>query len=223
MYSEEQDIISAIIDDTLAPSILAKAQSILQDEQKRRENFYADIDDDMKVEFINGEIIVHSPAKKKHVDAIGLLYQLVENYVFLKSLGYVGYEKILIALTRNDYEPDLVFFNNEVSKKFTKDQWKFPTPDFIVEVISTSTKDRDREIKFQDYAAHGVKEYWIIDATLEVIEQYILDEKKFDLKLKASDGHIESLAIKGFKIAIRAIFDKSENMIELKRIMESRN
>jgi Uma2 family endonuclease len=223
MYSEEQDIISAIIDNTMAPSILAKAQSILQDEQKRRENFYSDIDDDMKVEFINGEIIVHSPAKKKHVDAIMLLLQLLDNHVYLNSLGYVGIEKILIALTRNDYEPDLVFFNNEVSKNFTKDQWKFPTPDFIVEVISTSTKVRDRGIKFQDYAAHGVKEYWIIDATSETVEQYILDEKKFDLKLKAGDGHIESLAIKGFKIAIRSIFDKSENMIELKRIMESRN
>lgn len=65
MKFEEQALLSAIFEHTMAPSILSKAQTILAKEQVRREQFYTDIDDDMKVEFINGEIVVHSPAKKR--------------------------------------------------------------------------------------------------------------------------------------------------------------
>ncbi len=42
-------------------------------------------------------------------------------------------------------------------------QSKFPAPDLIVEVLSESTEANDRGIKFEDYAAHGVVEYWIVD------------------------------------------------------------
>ena len=38
-------------------------QNALELERIKREKFYLDIDDDMKVEFINGEIVVHSPVK----------------------------------------------------------------------------------------------------------------------------------------------------------------
>jgi Uma2 family endonuclease len=223
MYFEPQELLSAIIENTMAPSILAKAQTILSEEQRRRENFYADIDDSMKVEFINGEIVVHSPAKKKHVDAIGNLFKLVDTYVHLEDFGYVGCEKILTAFTRNDYGPDMVFFNIGVAKTFNEDQWKFPVPDFIVEVISKSTEEKDRGVKFQDYETHGVKEYWIIDASTHFVEQYILEENKFSLKLKAKDGHIESSVIEGFVIDIRAIFVKSENIKELKRVVKEKN
>lgn len=38
-------------------------QQILQEERKRREEFYNTISGDVKAEFINGEIVYHSPGK----------------------------------------------------------------------------------------------------------------------------------------------------------------
>ena len=45
---------------------------------------------------------------------------------------------------------------------------KYPAPDFIAEILSPSTDERDRGIKFEDYAAHGVGEYWLLDPVIKV-------------------------------------------------------
>ncbi|MEY4539280.1 MAG: hypothetical protein RLZZ306_1037, partial [Bacteroidota bacterium] len=34
-------------------------------------------------------------------------------YSDIHQLGFVGIEKIMITLTRNDYEPDICFFKKE--------------------------------------------------------------------------------------------------------------
>ena len=174
----------------------------------------------MKVEFINGEIIVHSPVKKEHTDATGFLYHLLDIYVRIHALGYVGYEKVLTALTRNDYEPDVVFFGVEKATHFKKGHWKYPAPDFVVEVLSDGTEHRDRGIKFNDYAAHGVAEYWIIDPQDETIEQYFLDGEVYKLHLKLSEGPIRSKVVEDFVIEVKAVFDEDVNLAELRRILE---
>jgi Uma2 family endonuclease len=210
---------TAILADPSAPEILLDLQQQLVEEQKRRNQFYNDIDDDMKVEFINGEIIVHSPVKKEHTDVVGMLYHLLDFYVKMSKSGYVGYEKVMTALTRNDYEPDVVYFGPEKAKAFKKGHWKYPAPDFVVEVLSKSTESRDRGVKFNDYEAHHVKEYWIIDPKTETIEQYFNTDGLFQLHLKASSGQIESQAVKGFVIDIRAVFDAQMNMEATRKIL----
>ena len=127
-------------------------------------------------------------------------------------LGYVGYEKLLISLTRNDYEPDICFFRHDVSQTFSPQQMRFPAPDFIVEILSETTVRTDREIKFDDYAAHGVKEYWIIDPDAEVVEQYLLRDEEYLLIKKTDSGILKSEAIAGFAIPVRAIFDEQDNL-----------
>jgi Uma2 family endonuclease len=224
MYHENyEEHISAILESPAAPNMVAKLQSALELERQKRIKFYDDIDDDMKVEFINGEIIVHSPVKKEHTDATGFLFQLLNPFVRIAKLGYVGYEKVMSAFTRNDYEPDVVFFDNEKADSFKKGMWKYPVPDFVVEVLSDGTENRDRGIKFNDYEAHGVLEYWIIDVQDETVEQYFLQEGKFKLHLKAGQGNITSRTIKGFSIDIRAVFDEKENLNALKLIMNNLN
>jgi Uma2 family endonuclease len=219
MYEIDNIHISAILESPDAPTLSANLAKTLNDEKKRRLKFYNDIDDDMKVEFINGEIVVHSPVKKEHSDAVGLLYKILDTFVQIAELGYVGYEKVMTALTRNDYEPDVLFFDNEKSIHFGRKQWKYPAPDFVVEVLSDGTEHRDRGIKYKDYEAHGVKEYWIIDPEDETVEQYFLINGKFKLHLKLSNGFIESPVVKGFKIDVRAIFDKKVNLDTLRDLM----
>ncbi|GAB2598351.1 Uma2 family endonuclease [Spirosoma areae] len=40
---------------------------------------------------------------------------------------------------------------------------KLPAPDLVIEVLSKSTARRDRGVKFTDYAANGIAEYWIVN------------------------------------------------------------
>jgi len=149
-----------------------------------------------------------------------LLLELLDMYVRTHRLGLVGYEKMLISLTRNDYEPDICFFSRAKSDLFAKGQMKFPPPDFIAEVLSPSTENTDRTDKFIDYAAHGVGEYWIIDPVGETIEKYVLKFGKYELSLKVRTGMIHSDVIAGFKIPVRAIFDEDENLFALRKILQ---
>jgi Uma2 family endonuclease len=206
-FDQEKDLITKLLDLPSAPIVLERMISALEEEKLKREQFYADIDDDVKAEFINGEVIIHSPVKLEHNDATGNIYKIISIYAQINDLGYVGFEKVLSAFTRNDYEPDVVFFGKVKAQDFKKGMWKFPIPDFVVEVLSKSTEARDRGLKFEDYESHGVKEYWIVDAEKETLEQYVLKHKKYELLLKAKKGVVTSKIIKGFKIDIEAIFD----------------
>ncbi len=184
----------------------------LEEEQKKRLEFYEKITPSIKAEFINGQIIIHSPVMLRHNRVSLLFSSLLNKYVITNKLGFVGVEKILIKLTRNDFEPDVCFFKNEKAQNFTDDQMFFPAPDFIVEILSKSTEKNDRGVKFLDYAFHEVGEYWIIDTEKEFIEQYVLKGDKYELFKKSNDGKIKSFEIKGFEIPVRAIFDESENL-----------
>ena len=198
-----------------------KFQQVLADEQKRRAQFYEQMTEDQKTEFINGEIIVHSPVKKRHTVVGRNLLVLLSAYVSKYALGFVGYEKTLIVLTRNDYEPDICFFRHEKAQNFTPDQMKFPAPDFIVEILSPSTAENDRGIKQIDYAAHGVAEYWIIDPGTCFVEQYLLEDDEYRLARKTDSGQIASLVVAGFEIPVQAIFEDAEQWQALQKLMQN--
>ena len=201
-------------------AILAeRLKSALEEEQKKRRRFYKIVEEDKKMEFINGEIIFQSPAKLRHTNSIKMLVKLLDTFVVQNELGFVGSEKMLVSLTRNDYEPDVCFFGREKAKDFSPTQMQFPAPDIAVEVLSPSTEKYDRETKYQDYAAHGIREYWIIDAEHQIIEQYFLQNEEYELLLKAKDGTIQSIVLPDFKIQIRALFDEKLNLEELKRLI----
>ena len=95
---------------------------------------------------------------------------------------------------------------------FTEDQILFPAPDLVIEILSDSTESRDRGVKFKDYQAHKIEEYWIIDPERQTIEQYYLKNNIYELILKSSQGFVKSFVVNGFQIPIQAIFDEAENL-----------
>lgn len=212
-------VLEQLLDSPKLALYLRQIEDVLEREKAARQHFYKDLRDDVKAEFINGEIVMHSPVKKSHNDCGRRLLMLLSAYVQKQGLGFVGYEKILIRLTRNDYEPDLCFFKQERSKMFTPEQMFFPAPDFVVEILSESTTNNDRTTKFKDYAAHGVKEYWIIDPVQSSLEQYLLEQDDYKLALKSDSGLVKAREVPGFDIPIQAVFNDSENLRTLEQLL----
>lgn len=71
-------------------------------------------------------------------------------------------------------------------------------PEFVVEIVSPSSKKRDYEIKFKKYQAAGVREYWILDWKRNQIQvnrfdQDIVEYYTFEDKVKV--GIFEDLEI----------------------------
>ncbi len=211
----DDDILEPILENLHMPELVEELNARLKDEQRLREQFYEKIQPGDKWEFINGKTIMHSPAKDKHTDARENLGGLLRFFVDLHQLGKVYSETALVSLSRNDYLPDISFFSKEKSSKFKPNTWKYPAPDFVVEVLSEGTASTDRGIKKEDYAAHGVREYWLVDPDLQLVEQYVLDEKKKEFWLftkKTTHDQIECKAIKGLAFPVAAIFDEQVKM-----------
>jgi Uma2 family endonuclease len=194
-------------------------QARIRAEAALRQQFYQQLRDDQKAEFIDGQVVLHSPARRKHLIVRKHLEKLLDTFVTARGLGEVLGEKCLCVFPRNDYEPDVVFFGPEKAAGLADETMKFPIPDLAVEVLSDSTEDRDRGIKFEDYEAHGVAEYWLMDPEAEVVEQYLRRGDRLSLALKSGSGEIATPTIPGFCIPIRAIFDPAENLAALRRLM----
>jgi Uma2 family endonuclease len=201
------------------PEIAEALQVQVRAEAALRERFYEELCDDQQAEFIGGQVILHSPARRKHLMVRGHLEAVLSAHVRTRRLGEVHSEKCLCVFPRNDYEPDLVFFGPEKASRLTDETTKFPIPDLIVEVLSGSTAERDRGVKFEDYEAHGVNEYWIVDPDAEVVEQYLRRDERLQLALKSGSGEIASPTVPGFRLSLRALFDPTENLAALQRLM----
>lgn len=113
----------------------ARIQGVLQAEYKKRVQCYETISVDEKVECINGDIIYHSPMKFQHDVVQKLLLKILDTHVQLHGIGLVGHAKLLIALSRDDYEPEVCFFAREKAGSFTPRQDRFPAPNFIAKVV----------------------------------------------------------------------------------------
>lgn len=162
-----------LLDSPTLPETVARLNSTLAEERKCRAKFYEEITPEMKAEFINGQVIMHSPATHAHTQIRQWIQALLCAYVDSNELGAVSSEKSLCVFPRNDYEPDIVFFGPEKAAKLRAKTLKFPVPDFVCEVLSESTAKHDRGVKFQDYEAHSVREYWLVHPERRELEQYM--------------------------------------------------
>lgn len=204
------------------PELIEQAQRALAHERKLREKFYADITPEHKWEFIQGQVVMHSPALNRHLLATKRLFNLMDSHVRVHSLGVVHIEKAMTCFPRNDYEPDVMFFGTAKLGLITPDTLKFPIPDLIVEVLSPSTEARDRGIKHADYALHGVREYWIIDPVGETVELHRLEGDAYPAVPAQKDGVLSSQVIAGFEVPLRAIFDEDDNAAAMRAIWAGR-
>lgn len=217
------DLRYRLLDTPIAPLIIQQAQAILNDEHRKRQEFYQWIDEDKKAEFINGDIVVHSPARDKHKLAVLNLASLLNIYVSERSLGIVRAEKAMAELTRNSYEPDVCFFGSVKAATIEPDQLYYPAPDFVVKVLSKSTQQNDRQVKFEDYAAHGIAEYWIIDPTRRHIEQYHIDTDTNEYEALGTftiKQSVTSFIIAGFSIPVKALFDIVTYTATLRQLLQ---
>lgn len=139
-----------------------------------------------------------------------------------RELGIVVVEKALVELTRNSYEPDICYFGPAKAATIQPELLYYPAPDLVVEVLSKSTKKNDREVKFEDYAAHSVAEYWIVDPTRQTVEVFTLDadtEAYALLGLFRVGQTVSSQQLVGFTIPVKAVFDAGANVAALRTLL----
>ena len=188
-------------------------------ERTIRGRFRDQLDEDRREEFVNGEVVLQVSTSLRHADVLRRLDHLLATFVLLRQLGKTVREQALVEFPRNDYCPDLCFWPAAAGIGDDPARVVFPPPAFVVEVLSPSTEQRDRGVKFEDYEAHGVKEYWIVDPDPAIVEQYVEQGGTYQRVFTGSTGTIRSVAIPGFEIPAEAAFDDAAQMAALRAML----
>ena len=158
---------------------------------------------DCKVEYFNGEIVLHSKTSVRHNEIVLNIATCLKNY-FRQSKCKVYTEQIEV-LFHNEIDtvnvfPD-VFVACEDSVK--KGESFISAPKIIFEVISENYRGNDYIKKLKLYQKYGVMEYIIVEQSGEMI-QYFLNDGLF----KATDNaYYKSKIFNDLEIKLEDMFE----------------
>ena len=167
---------------------------------------YASLPDDERYELIDGELIPMPSPKKIHqrliLDLSWILRRLEE-----MGLGELFIAPFDVILSRfNVVQPDLFFVSSARAHIITEDNIQ-GAPDLAIEIISPSTERRDRIVKRNLYARHGVGEYWLVDPYAKTITVLLLGANGYDTRAVYGEGDIlTSPALPGFALNLSELF-----------------
>jgi Uma2 family endonuclease len=118
-------------------------------------------DDGNKYELLHGELYVTPPPEPDHETAVARIHRLLLPFVDEHGLGMVFSGHPVIRDRTSHVEPDLAVRHPPAPKS----RWETaPIPILVAEVISQSTRRRDRGPKRGFYAGDvRIPDYWIVD------------------------------------------------------------
>jgi len=156
--------------------------------------------DGERAELIDGQIYYMAPPSWKHQRISGKLHQKIANYIDKNN----GQCEVLAA-------PFAVFLNNDDINYFEPDisvicdiskldeKGCHGAPDWVIEIVSPSSKPRDYLTKLFKYRTAGVREYWIVDPGKDMTTVYSFEHdtvEQYDFDEDVPVGIYESLTIK---------------------------
>ena len=139
---------------------------------------YQDIyQDERPTELLDGIIFAMSSPGTNHVIAGVNIIKILGNYLAGKGCK-LFYDHDLHLTKRDRVRPDVMVVCRQ---DIIKGNGIHGAPDLVVEILSRSTKKRDRGYKLGLYERCGIREYWIVDTRSRAIEVYLLIEGKLTL------------------------------------------
>ncbi len=166
---------------------------------------------DLRMEFINGEIIVLGSPSTNHQEISGNLHVLLRSHL-QGSHCKVYYSPFDVHFCKKDIQepdvcqPDLLIAcdleDNVVDGRY------MGTPTLVIEILSPSTRRRDLLDKLNTYTLSGVKEYWIVDPKQQRIMVYCFEDNDIlDFATYQNGDSFESQAFPRLKVTLGDVFD----------------
>ena len=163
-------------------------------------------DDGQRYEIIGGELFANSPPTWGHQRVIGRLYGVLRDYTRLTG-GQVTFAPFGVLLGPHDaVEPDLIFLSASRPRVPSTDNTIDFPPDLAVEVISPSSRRKDRVAKMALYARAGVPEYWTADPMEREFIMNHLQGKQYVQVAPDADGWFSSPTLSGLRVSPEDIF-----------------
>lgn len=126
------------------------------------------LDEDERVELIEGELISMSPIGTRHMTAVIALTRALQP--MLGETALLSVQNPIRLGSRSEPQPDLALLRPPLDPYRTR----LPGPEDILLLIEVadSSADYDREVKMPLYARHSISEVWLVDLALGAVEVY---------------------------------------------------
>lgn len=129
--------------------------------------------DGQRAELIDGQIYHMAPPSRIHQKLVMELSATLRDYINKKKGNCEVYPApFAVFITTDDknyVEPDISVICDKIK---LSDRGCEGAPDFIVEVVSPSSRRMDYQIKLFKYRTAGVREYWIVNPATQTITVY---------------------------------------------------
>lgn len=136
-----------------------------------------------RAELIDGVIIYNTAPTIAHQDIVSFLHGTIWSYI--KSKGgkcRVFTSPFDVQLNADDIynlvQPDIAVVCDR--DKLSDGKRCIGAPDWVIEVVSPSTKARDYIVKLNKYQMAGVREYWIIDPKQERVSMRNFEQPDYN-------------------------------------------
>jgi Uma2 family endonuclease len=138
-------------------------------------------DDGLRHEIIDGEHRVSPTPVPYHQLVVGRLLVQLHLGIAEAGLGLVIVAPLTVQLGEHDIlVPDISVLMTDRRHLLTPKKIK-GAPNLLIEVLSRSTRRRDRGSKKQSCARNGVPEYWLVDPDEHEVEQWLLRGDDYEL------------------------------------------
>jgi len=160
-----------------------------------------------RFELIDGEFIMAPAPIFEHQDILGFLFGKMESLVRPRKLGKVVPAPTDVHASEHDvYQPDILFIRRE-NLGIVKHGAVYGAPDFIIEILSSSTKYYDLKHKKDVYQQIGVKEYWIVDPMDKTVECFLNSPRGFEtFFIGKQTGRAQSSVLPEFSVDLQELF-----------------
>ena len=166
--------------------------------------------DRSKLELIAGVLYMTPTPGQTHHNTVSRLIRLLSDYLIkTDNQGALYVPRAGIVRGPNSWlEPDLFYVAAETQAYLDP---KYPqyttTADLVIEVISPSSAIYDRNTKADTYAALGVKELWLVDESLGIIEMRVLEGERYAASIVLErDDYLRSIVLPGFELRVGSVF-----------------
>jgi len=175
---------------------------------------WADMDEDEPGELVDGRLVEEEDVGALH-DAIAAWFVWILKSWLASRGGFVLVSDTRFGVSpRHGRKPDTsVYFPG---RKPPAQGLVTTPPDIMIEVVSPRPRDarRDRVEKTNEYAAFGVRFYWIVDPALRSFEIFELGaDGRYVKAVGAADGVIEKVpGCEGLTLDLDALWDEASRM-----------
>ena len=155
---------------------------------------WADMPEDEPGELVDGYLEEEEVPNLVHETIVIWLAWVLKTWLGRGGFVFGSEAKYAVRANRGR-KPDLAVYLNPDGSGLPRYGVVRVPPDIAIEVVSPSPRDerRDRIEKMDEYAAFGVRFYWILDPGLQSLEIFELTGGRYARAARATEGRMESV------------------------------